>query len=195
MSPTVMVGSGVKDAKVPPGIISACEHIARINGDGSIVWTVPVRGSAQKPDRTYDSVSRGVSVADLDGDDVPDLAYLTSRGLFRVLDYRDGHVIYEFDAAKLLGEGKSASDGSHSPVLADFNGDGKLDAFFVVGGGGELNDDKTHKPRYGVAVCLTGFDGKASPTNGWYMFRHDAQNTGAGALDPELVKHIPLGGR
>ena len=42
--------------------------------------------------------------------------------------------------------------------------------FFIVGG-----DGQEHK--YGAAVCLTGFAGSASG-NGWYMFRHDENNTG-----------------
>jgi hypothetical protein len=135
-----------------------------------------------------------VSIADLSGDGHPDLAYVTSRGYFRVIDERDGSPLYEFDGANMLLPGQKASDGSHSPVLADFNGDGKLDAFFVVGGGGERQADGSHAPRYGVAICITGFAGVASRQNGWYMFRHDLENTGnpTTGIGAELSRHIPI---
>lgn len=133
-------------------------------------------------------------MADLNGDGHPDLAYLTSRGYFRVIDERDGAPLYEFDGASSLQEGQKASDGSHSPVLADFNGDGKLDAFFVLGGGGERQADGTYAARYGVAVCITGFAGTATHRNGWYMFRHDLENTGnpETELDPQIAKQVPI---
>jgi hypothetical protein len=102
--------------------------------------------------------------------------------------------LYDFDGARVLPAGQKASDGSHSPVLADFNGDGLLDAFFVVGGGGDRLPDGSHAARYGVAVCISGFAGRATLTNGWYMFRHDLENTGnpATRMDPFLARHIPI---
>lgn len=171
-------------------IFTACEHIARFD-DGKLVWRVPVRGVGLAPNEW---VTRGVSMADLNGDGHPDLAYLTSRGYFRVIDERDGAPLYEFDGASSLQEGQKASDGSHSPVLADFNGDGKLDAFFVLGGGGERQADGTYAARYGVAVCITGFAGTATHRNGWYMFRHDLENTGnpETELDPQIAKQVPI---
>jgi hypothetical protein len=53
-----------------------------------------------------------------------------------------------------------------------------VDVFFVVGQG--VSDHP--ETNGGVAVCLTGFAGPAknadgSP-NGWFMHRHDPQNTG-----------------
>jgi outer membrane protein assembly factor BamB len=187
MSPTAMADLGGGDVVT----FAACEWITAINGNGTIRWHVPVREGGG-----YDSVTRGVAIADLNGDGVPDVAYLTSRGLFRVLDSRDGHMIYEYDAGTSA-DGHKAGEGSHGPVIADLNGDGHLDVFFVVGGFYPSPDQKDAqgKPvqaRWGEAICLTGFPGKASPTNCWPMMRHDAQNTGnAGTpLEPGLLRHM-----
>lgn len=193
MSPVAALGSlpgktpGFQDRV---RLFTACEHIARFD-DGRRTWRVPVRGAGAG---LFESVTRGLSIADLNGDGSPDLAYLTSRGYFRVIDERDGATLHEFDGASLLPPEQAASNGSHSPMLADFNGDGRLDAFFVVGGGGERRADGAHAERCGIAVCITGFEGRASLSNGWYMFRHDLENSGnpATAIDPFLARHIPL---
>ena len=170
MSPVTLA---MLEGDITPAVITACEQIVVIDGGGEVRWRKPVAPKG----RAYESVSRGVAVADMDGDGVPDLAYLTSHGLFRVLSAK-GEVIYEFDAGSLLGEGHTASDCSHGPILVDLDGDGRLDAFFVIGGGGEALAGGKHAERYGLAVALTGFGGKATPTNAWTMMRHDLGNTG-----------------
>ena len=83
---------------------------------------------------------------------------------------------------------KPIAHNSHCPMLADLNGDGRLDAFYVVGKGTSRKMDTNH----GVAVCITGFKGKG---RGWYMHRHDVQNSGNfdTPLNPVLKKHLPKG--
>lgn len=157
MSPTVIADV---DGDGRPEVITASQRISAIRGDGSILYSVPA-------DETmgHASVTRGVSVADLDGDGGPDLAYINSQGLFRVLRGRDGARLYEFDASEIAG--RKTLDCSHGPAIADLDGDGRLDVFFVVGG--------NNKERFGTAVSLTGFAGRGE---GWYMLRHDERNTG-----------------
>lgn len=170
MSPTVIAdvtGSG------KPQVIVASERLSVINADGTVAYSNPV-----VPGRPLSHVTRGVAVVDLDGDGKPDLAYLTSDGVFRVVRGADGSPIYEFDCANLVKF--ELVEGSHMPVIADFDGDGKLDVFFVAGGG------DLRKGTHGMAVCLTGFAGTASGENGWFMHRHDAQNTGNLATKVEV---------
>jgi outer membrane protein assembly factor BamB len=169
MGPTAILDI---DGDGPDECIVACEHITALNGKGEILWKGDVT-----PKQGWDAVTRGVAIADLNGDDRADLAYLTGDGLFRVLDARDGSLISEYDASGACGAGKKVSQSSHGPVIADLDGDGLLDVFFVVGG---VDDRKDGEPirRFGAAVCLTGFAGKASAQNKWPMFRHDDRNSG-----------------
>jgi outer membrane protein assembly factor BamB len=169
MAPTVIADV---DGDGKPEVIVTGDKITALRGkDGSTLWSVPF----DKPGM-YWSVTRGVSVADLDGDGKPDLAALNGRGLFKVLRGSDGATLYEFDASTLV-EG-TVDMNSNAPVIADLDGDGKLDVFFVVGHG----ESKDMTKNSGVAVCLTGFAGSSKNADGspagWFMFRHDPWNTG-----------------
>jgi outer membrane protein assembly factor BamB len=173
MAPTAMCDL---DGDGAPEVIVTGDRVSVLKADGSTLW------SADATSRGYESVTRGVAVADLDGDGRPDLAALNGAGLFRVYRGADGKVLWELDAAALA-RGKVTMN-SHCPVIADLDGDGQMEVFFVVGGDG--ND------KHGMAICLTGFPGKGP---GWYMFRHDAQNTGNAAtpLEPALLKRLHPG--
>ncbi len=171
MAPATIVDA---DADGSPDVIVTSDRITALRGrDGSVIWSVPAN-----PGSPTGEVSRGVAVADLDGDGAPDLAYLTATGLFRVLRASDGAAVYELDVAKATGT--ASRSGAHGPAIADLNGDGTLDVFLVIGEpAGPPDYDKGN----GMAVCLTGFAGKESPKNpGWPTFRHDAHNTGNAML-------------
>jgi len=170
MSPTVLVDVNL-DGKLEVVVVS--ERATVIRGDGKILWSKPATTGGG------DSVTRGASIADLDGDRKPDIATLSGMGMFRVFRARDGKLLYEFDAAKLAGQPIRSS--SHGVTIADLTGDGKLDVFFVVGA--------TRPKKHGLAVCLTGFRGSG---RGWYMLRHDPANTGntGTSLDKTLLGRI-----
>ena len=167
MGPTVMADL---DGDKKPEVIAASERVTVFKANGEQLWSVPF----DEPG-TYWAITRGVTIADLDGDSKPDLAALNGHGLFKVLRATDGSTLFEFDAAKVF-EGKMESC-SNTPIIADFNGDGKLDVFVVVGRG--TND---HKNNTGLAICLTGFTGAARNADGspagWFSHRHDQFNTG-----------------
>jgi hypothetical protein len=174
------VGDLTGDGK--PEVIAAGDKITALRGaDGSVLWSVPF----DKPGMFW-AVTRGVSVADMDGDGKPDLAALNGRGLFKVLRGSDGATLYEFDAASAHKHKMTSC--SHAPLIADFDGDGRVDVFFVVGG--------DMKDKHGLTICLTGFGGPArnkdGSLNGWFMHRHDPQNTGnvATPLDAALLKSL-----
>jgi len=160
------------DGDGKPEVIVAGDFVTALRGaDGSTLWKEPFDTPGG-----YWSVTRGVAIADLDGDGSPDLAAMNGRGLFKVLRGRDGQTLWEIDLSPLV-EGKVDMN-SHGPTIADLDGDGKLDVFVVVGHG-ESNDMSKNT---GVAVCLTGFGGPAKGPDGsprgWFMFRHDPENTG-----------------
>lgn len=174
-------------------VIVAGDKVTVLRGrDGSVVWSAPV-DTARSGAAPVWSVTRGVSVADMDGDGSPDLCALNGRGMFKVMRGRDGVVLYEFDAGSLCQ--RAVTMNSHLPLVADFDGDGRVDVFFVVGQG---NGQKPSESE-GVAVCLTGFGGAAKnkdgSLNGWFMHRHDQQNTGNVVTPlPELLrKRIAVG--
>ncbi|MFZ4573208.1 MAG: FG-GAP-like repeat-containing protein [Phycisphaerales bacterium] len=161
MSPTVITDVN-GDGK--PEVVAASEHVTVYRADGSTLWSEPV---AADPG-AYDSVTRGVAVADLDGDGTPDLAYLTSEGVFIARRATDGRITYRLDVAEALK--LPAQNGSHCPTIADLDGDGKYEVFVVVG-----NPGNSGEGAIGEAACLTGFSGGGT---GWREMRHDAQNTG-----------------
>lgn len=143
-----------------PEVIAASERVTVLRRDGTILWSVPACAEGR-----YEAITRGPSIADLDGDGLPDLACVNSAGLFRVYRGTDGTVLYELDCKTVYPH--EISSNSHGPAIADFDGDGMLDVFFVVGSDG--------KDGHGMAICLTGFAGKGV---GWRMLRHDLRNTG-----------------
>lgn len=183
MAPTVIADL---DGDGTPEVIATGDKVTALKAaDGSVLWSVPF----DKPG-AYWSVTRGVAVADLDGDGKPDLAALDGHGLFKVFRGSDGATLYEFDASKLVNS--EITMNSNAPVIADLDGDGRLDVFFIVGHGEAEHMDKNA----GTAVCLTGFDGAAKNKDGspagWFMFRHDANNTGnvATPLEPAVVERV-----
>jgi outer membrane protein assembly factor BamB len=60
-----------------PEVIVASERLTVLRGDGSVVYSVP---TGTPDDGSGHAVTRGVSIADLDGDGALDLAFLTGRG-------------------------------------------------------------------------------------------------------------------
>lgn len=183
MGPTVMMDA---DGDGKNEVVVACEKVTVLKGDGSTLWSERF----DKPG-TYWAVTRGVSVSDMDGDGKPDLAALNGRGLFKVLRASDGRTLYEFDAATIFD--KKMEMNSSVPIIADFDGDGKLDAFFVVGKAGSNQPEENS----GLAVCLTGFDGPSFVRGvraGWFMHRHDLTNTGCTRTPVDMKLLFPAGG-
>jgi hypothetical protein len=159
-------------------VIAVSERLTVIEHDGKIKYSVRLA-----PEGTWGGAHRGASVADLDGDGELDIAYLMDDGVFGVRRGRDGKVLWRLEPSAWCK--KPISQNSNGPVLADLTGDGKLDAFFIVGKG----SSRDMSGNYGYAVCVTGFEGRGP---GWMMLRHDARNSGNfhTPLSPALRRNL-----
>jgi outer membrane protein assembly factor BamB len=137
-------------------IIASGRKTYAFRHDGEKLWSADV-GSA-----------RGPAVADLDGDGDLDLV-LGARGRKAVaLDGPTGKELWSFDATC----GKDRYEGLDSgPLVADFDGDGTLDVFFVAGKG---TSDKTRGKNYGRAYAVRAGKGKGR----WETFRGNLRRTG-----------------
>lgn len=153
------------DGDGKPEVIAASEKATALHADGSVLYSIPAKPKAQAW-----GVTRGVSIADLDGDGAPDLAFTDGCATLTLLRGKDGALLGRFESDTLLP--KTPQTCSSAPIIADFNGDGVLDLFYVAGHG------DTSKGSCGAAVCLTGLKGKGP---GWPTHRHDEKNTGAWA--------------
>ncbi len=174
MGPTVIADV---DGDQQLEVVAVGQKVTVIEADGEIKyskWLVSMF--------SFGGAHRGASIADLDGDGGLDIAYVLDNGVFGVRRGKDGKLIYQLNPRTFFR--KRILSNNNGPVLADLNGDGKLDAFFVIGLG------NTRTKCYGLAVCVTGFKGTG---RGWYMLRHDARNTGnfTTPLSAVLEKHLP----
>ncbi|GAB4137121.1 MAG: hypothetical protein Fur0037_02040 [Planctomycetota bacterium] len=145
-------------------VVALSQRATLLSGKGQIRWSVPV-----SPPGSYLAADRGPSLADLDGDGHLDVAGLRSDGWFFVLRGKTGELIYEMPRVKVTP--RPVVSCANGPLIADLDGDGRLDAFMVLG-------SPIEKQRFGVAVLLKGFRGGGA---GWTMLRHDPSNTGNAA--------------
>ncbi len=137
-------------------IVAVGQRTHVFTADGELKWRADV-GS-----------TRGPAIADVDGDGDPDLV-LGARGRKAVaLDGPTGKTLWSYDAT--VGESQWEELDS-APLIADFDGDGGLDAFFVVGKG---TYDKTRPQNYGRAFALKLGKGSGS----WTTFRGNLKRTG-----------------
>jgi len=125
---------------------------------GSLLWSISVGGN----------VFRGVAISDVDEDGVLDLVFGCDDGKLRAVRGDTGASIWIYDLQADYG---AAFPMDHAPLIADFNGDGKLEAF-VVGGHGESTHPENN---YGRAYMVSAGNGTGA---GWPMFHHDLVHSG-----------------
>jgi outer membrane protein assembly factor BamB len=130
--------------------------VVALHSDGSVAWTQPLPG--------YDQSFRGVAVGDVDQDSDPDLVLGTTDGKLIALEGSSGLPLWSVDVAYLYGD---TFEIDNAPILADFDGDGTLDIFFV-GGHGEYPDFFND---YGMAYAFSTTAQQTGPS--WLMFQHD----------------------
>jgi len=146
------------DGDGKPEIVLASDRVRVLDADGQEKWRSPM----------YGSIGRGAAIADADGDGQPDLFFGASDRQFRVLRGRTGEELWSFDATV---QGHVYESIDSAPLVADFDGDGTLDVFFIVGKGAS---DESRPQNYGRAYALQAGRGKGR----WDTFRGNLQRTG-----------------
>jgi outer membrane protein assembly factor BamB len=131
------------------------EIVAAVSDTGSVIWDYPIPG--------YATSFRGAAISDINEDGILDVVFGTSDGDVIVLSGIDGSEIWTYDLATLYGNDFEID---HGPVIADFDGNGKLD-IFVVGGHAEYPAIENN---YGRAYCISSETGTGPD---WPMFRRD----------------------
>ena len=132
-------------------VASGHSGVVVLSHTGGLEWSYPTAGPA----------FRGAAITDVNGDGWLDIAFGSDDHTLRVLKGVDGSVIWSWN----LG-GDNEID--HVPVLADFDGDGDLDLFFVAGYWQTPNN-------HGQAYALDTGDGVGAS---WPMFAHDLRHSG-----------------
>lgn len=130
------------------------KHFA-LNADGTLRWTY------SDPQSGFSF--RGPAVADLNGDDVPDLVFGTSLGIVRGLNGKNGQPLFQVDLRNEYGDNRFELD--HCPLIADFDGDGALD-IFIAGGYGVIPINENFGRAYMIRI---GYGNGPE----WRMFQHD----------------------
>jgi hypothetical protein len=143
-----------------------------VSHTGGLLWTHPTGGS----------IFRGAAISDMDRDGTLDVVFGSADGILRVLRGDDGADIASYDLQAHYGD---TFDMDHAPVIADFDGDGRLDVFVVGGHGTSSDPTANHGRAYALAAGAGGGPG-------WPMFRHDLQHSGTFGLPP-FAPTLPTG--
>jgi outer membrane protein assembly factor BamB len=125
--------------------------------DGAELWKQSLAGG----------LDRGVAVTDADGDGDMDVLFNDHKALV-ARDGKTGEETFRFEAGFRDGQWEEISS---APLVEDFNGDGLMEAFLVIGQG-TSNDD--FKGNYGRVMAIK-LKGKGPA---WTTFRANLRRTG-----------------
>ena len=129
-----------------------------LSSDGQLLWSYRASGS----------ILRGAIISDTNNDGSLDLVFVSDNGILHILSGDNGRQIRTFHLASHYGRQVWVD---HAPVVADFDKDGKLDIFIVVGSINSANPGAN----LGRAYALRAGSG-TGPV--WKTFRHDHRHSG-----------------
>jgi outer membrane protein assembly factor BamB len=155
-------------------VFTAHDILGVLSHTGALEWSYAAGGS----------IFRGAAIADINADQTLDVVFGSDDGILRALHGDNGGVIWTYDLQQHYGR---TFQMDHAPVIADFDGDGKLDVF-VVGGFG-ISDPPTGN--HGRAYALRAGEGTGA---GWPMFRHDLQHSGRWTESPQAIPAVSFWG-
>lgn len=136
-------------------IFSDAFGIGTLNKDGNLIWYYQ---------NTELSTSfRGPVVSDINADGNLDLIFGTNGGLFRAINGESGNLLFEMNLENVY---RDTFKIDHAPLIADFDNNGKLDAFII---GGKANYPDFSK-NYGRAYLIE-ISNSIGPE--WLMFQKD----------------------
>ena len=139
-------------------VYTSNNRIGVLDHNGDPVWSYTAGGS----------MFRGAALANIDGDTITDIIFGDTSGMLTALRGTSPDIIWEIDLEAHYG---NTFNIDNAPVIADFDGDGKLDVF-VVGG---YATSSTPENNHGRAYMLSAGEGSGP---GWPMFRHDIRRSG-----------------
>lgn len=137
-------------------VLSAWCSVIALKWDGKLMWRYNIPH--------YKQAFRGVAIADINYNNVKDVVFGTDGGSIIGLNGNDGSLIFNKNLRADYGDSLFNID--NAPLIADFDKDGKLDAF-IVGGHAEYPD---FYKDFGRAYMLTIAKGYGPD---WLMFQND----------------------
>ncbi|MGE5355829.1 MAG: FG-GAP-like repeat-containing protein [Deltaproteobacteria bacterium] len=147
-------------------VFSSWYKVIALSDKGALKWKYNI------PSFTYNF--RGMVLSDINNDAYTDVLFGTKAGEFIALNGKDGKQIFRMDMAAHYGN--SLFDINHAPVIADFDKDGTLDAFFVGGYGEYPAIEKGFGRAYMVTI------GKGNGPE-WLMFQRDVRRQSSMCFD------------
>ncbi|MDZ4759080.1 MAG: FG-GAP-like repeat-containing protein [Bacteroidota bacterium] len=160
--------------------------IADLNNDGDLevvvtnndwitfderIWVLDgLTGQEEWSYKTTFSSFRGCAIADINGNDTLDLVAGYYMGDVIAVEPYTG-LLWKTNLKSYLPSGLPYFDVNHGPLVADFDKNGKMDVFVVVGYGTYTPDSQN----CGKAIMLEAGKGQCPE---WLMFRQDIQRSG-----------------
>jgi outer membrane protein assembly factor BamB len=136
-------------------LITSYFKVIALTNQGAVLWQYNIPG--------YGQAFRGVVLADITNDTIPEVIFGSSNGSVYALNGFNGSLLWSMDLKAHIGMDFEID---HAPVIADFNGDDTLDLFIVGGFTQYPNFQSNYGRGYALAI------GKGAGPD-WKMFQHD----------------------